>query len=395
MILLSKMRQRVCIIGLGYVGFPTACVIANAGYSVFGVDINQKVISNIHAGNYMDWQPQLKDLFIKQIDSGNITVSTEIEPSDIYIITVQTPLDAENKPDIFYVRSAIETIQPHLKIGDLVLIESTCPIGTTEAIAKEVLAAYSSSIYLAYCPERVLPGNIVHELIYNNRIIGGVDQESGMQAANFYSSFIRGEVEITDSRTAEAVKLIENTYRDINIAYANELSMLADHIDLNIHELIRLGNKHPRVNILQPGPGVGGHCIAIDPYFLASAAPESAALILKAREVNIHKTNWVIQKINKQAKENNVKTIACLGMSYKANVADTRESPAIKIIDSLEEEFYVIAIDPYVSGIEFIHDILIEVDMIVLLVAHNIFLDIPNHLLQKKIFLDFTGVFPK
>lgn len=381
--------------GLGYVGFPTACIIANAGYSVLGVDINEQVITNIHSGNYMNWEPALKKIFIQQINAGNIMLSTKVKPADIYIITVQTPLAIGNKPNILYVHSAIEAIQPHIKNGDLVLIESTCPIGTTETIATKIRVGHSGSIYVAYCPERVLPGNIVNELIFNNRIVGGIDKQSTLKATHFYDSFVSGEVEMTDARTAEAVKLIENTYRDINIAYANELSMLADQANLDIHELIKLANKHPRVNILQPGIGVGGHCIPIDPYFLASASPECAKLILQAREVNMYKTNWVVEKIKKEAKANDLKTIACLGMTYKANVADTRESPAIKIIDSLKKEFCVVAIDPYVENISSINDSLMEVDMIVGLVAHDIFLGMPNDLLQTKLFLDFTGLFPR
>ncbi|MFU7503319.1 MAG: nucleotide sugar dehydrogenase, partial [Candidatus Tisiphia sp.] len=298
---MSKMDKKVCIIGLGYIGFPIACVLANSGYSVLGVDIDEKVILRINTTNHITFEAKVKDLFIKGMHDGNIKISTKIEHSDIYIITVQTPLNLENKPDISYVNAAIESITPYLRTDNLVIIESTCPIGTTEIMAKQ-LRAVCANIFVAYCPERILPSNILNELIHNDRVVGGIDRQSGIRASDFYRSFIHGGIEVTDSKTAEAVKLAENTYRDINIAYANELSMIADHINININELIWLANKHPRVNILQPSPGVGGHCIAIDPYFLANAAPRFAQLTLKAREVNINKTNWVIQKINKVAK---------------------------------------------------------------------------------------------
>ncbi|MCC8369275.1 MAG: nucleotide sugar dehydrogenase, partial [Rickettsia endosymbiont of Oxypoda opaca] len=289
------MNKKVCVIGLGHIGFPTMCILANSGYSVLGVDIDKKVVSKINAVNYMTHETALKDLFIKGICKRNLKISTKVEHSDIYIITVQTPLNLKNKPDISYVSAAIESIIPYLETDNLILIESTCPIGTTEMMAKR-LRIVCSNIFIAYCPERILPGNILSELIYNDRIVGGIDNKSGTRAADFYRSFIHGEIEVTDSKTAEAVKLAENTYRDINIAYANELSMIADHINMNINELISLANKHPRVNILQPGPGVGGHCIAIDPYFLAHSASEFAQLTLKAREVNINKASWVDRK---------------------------------------------------------------------------------------------------
>lgn len=388
------MNKKVCVIGLGHIGFPIMCILANSGYSVLGVDIDKKVVSKINAVNYMTHETALKDLFIKGICKRNLKISTKVEHSDIYIITVQTPLNLENKPDISYVSAAIESIIPYLETDNLILIESTCPIGTTEMMAKR-LRIVCSNIFIAYCPERILPGNILSELIYNDRIVGGIDNKSGTRAADFYRSFIHGEIEVTDSKTAEAVKLAENTYRDINIAYANELSMIADHINVNINELISLANKHPRVNILQPGPGVGGHCIAIDPYFLAHSASEFAQLTLTAREVNINKASWVIQKIKKVAKENNVRIIACLGLTYKPNVPDTRESPAIIITETLKQEFDVIVFDPYVENIKSINDTLLKVDMIVVLVAHNEFLDIPNYLFHEKIFLDFTGVLIK
>lgn len=251
-----KICPKVCVIGLGYVGFPTACVLANANYLVVGVDTDHGVISRINSGNHNTLEIGVKDLFIKAVHNGNIRISAEVEFADIYIIAVQTPLNLENKPNVSYVEAAIESIKPYLTTDSLILIESTCPIGTTERISDQLQAIYPG-VSLAYCPERILPGNIVYELIHNNRIMGGKDKKSAIRATDFYKSFTYGAIEITDSKTAEMVKLAENTYRDVNIAYANELSMIADHI--NVNEVIRLANNHPRVKILKPGPGVGGH----------------------------------------------------------------------------------------------------------------------------------------
>lgn len=389
---MSKMPKQVCIIGLGYIGLPTACILANSNYSVLGVDTDDKVIDRVQSATLINPEPNLQNLLIKGIQNGNIKISMNVAPADIHIITVPTPLDLGHHPDLSHVNAAVETIKPFLRPYDLVLIESTCPIGTTERIAKN-LQSISLDIHVAYCPERVLPGNILHELIHNDRVIGGVDSASTSLAAEFYSSFILGEVLVTDAKTAEAVKLAENAYRDINIAYANELSMIADHTNLDVNELIRLANRHPRVQILQPGPGVGGHCIAVDPWFLVSSAPHVATLIPKAREVNTQKTNWVIEKIKNMVNKSKVTKVACLGLTYKPNVQDIRQSPALAIVQALEKEFNILRVDPYIQNTEVLYDALAQADMIVALVAHSEFLNIPANLLEGKILLDFAGVF--
>jgi len=387
-----KTKKRVCIIGLGYIGLPTACILANSGYSVLGVDLDITVLDRICLMQLINPEPNLQQLLIKAIENGNFTLSLEAPPADIYIITVPTPLDLENQPDISQVNAAIKAIQPFLKSDDLILIESTCPIGTTERIAKE-LRSITPNVHVAYCPERVLPGNILHELVHNDRVVGGVDDVSTSEAANFYRSFILGEVLITNAKTAEAVKLAENAYRDVNIAYANELSMILHHINVDVNQVIKLANRHPRVQILQPGTGVGGHCIAVDPWFLVSAAPHIANLIPKAREVNTQKTAWVIEEIIKVININKVSKVACLGLTYKPNVSDTRGSPALFIVQSLEKELIILRVDPYVHGTEDLYEAIAQADMIITLVAHSEFQNIPSALLEDKVLLDFAGVF--
>ena len=383
-------KSSVCVLGLGYVGLPTACVLADYGYRVFGVDIDEKVIENIKFANYSSSEPELQDLLNKAISNDNIQLSTNITPAEIYIITVPTPLNTEYKPDISYVNNAIESIIPHIKPGNLVLIESTCPIGTTEIMASKLRSA-CTDIHIAYCPERILPGNIIHELVHNNRVVGGIDKESTSRAGEFYQTFSSGEISQTDAKTAEAIKLAENTYRDINIAYANELSMIAGKLDIDIKQLITLANKHPRVNILEPGIGVGGHCIAVDPHFLIFSAPNESSLITNARKVNEEKTNWVVSKITTIAKQKNIKIITCLGLTYKPNTPDIRNSPAIKIKQALEKEFEVLTVDPYVKYSSSLEAVIDQTEMVVSLVAHNQFIDISTKLPNRTIFLDFTG----
>lgn len=387
-----SMQKRICITGLGHIGLPTACVLANSGYSVLGVDIDEKVLIRVQSAIVVDPEPHLQDLLKKVIQNGSLQVSTNVSPADIHIIAVPTLLGPGNQPDISHVSAAINAIRPHLRSDDLVLIESTCPIGTTNSIS-EKLRRILDGVHIAYCPERVLPGNILHEFVHNVRIVGGVDKTSTLHAVAFYQSFIQGEVIGTDARTAEAVKLVENAYRDINIAYANELSMIADRIDLDVNELIRLANRHPRVQILNPGVGVGGHCIAIDPWYLVSTSPDLARLTSKAREVNIKKTSWVIQKIRDAIKKNNASVIACLGLTYKSNVSDMSESPALTVVKTLEREIEILRVDPYISKTELLYDALERAEIIVGLVAHDAFRNIPSSCLAGKIILDFAEVF--
>ncbi|MFK7974030.1 MAG: nucleotide sugar dehydrogenase [Rickettsiaceae bacterium] len=383
-------KSSVCILGLGYVGLPTACILASSGYFVSGVDIDKKVINNLQSPSYLSLEPDLQDLLNKAIANHYIQFSTKITPSEIYIITAPTPLSDKFEPDISYVENAIDSIIPHIKSGDLVLIESTCPVGTTENMSQK-LKSVCPDIYIAYCPERILPGNIIYELKYNNRVIGGINEESTVRAINFYKTFSSGKISSTDDKTAEVIKLAENTYRDINIAYANELSMIADKLNIDIRQLIKLANEHSRVNILEPGVGVGGHCIAVDPHFLISSAPDESSLITTAREVNNIKTDWVIKKIEKIAKEQNITNIACLGLTYKANVSDIRNSPSIKIVESLQEKFNILTNDPYIKNSNPLKEIIDKSEMVVTLVAHNEFINISTKLPKNMVFLDFTG----
>lgn len=388
----NTIQKRVCISGLGFIGLPTACILATSGYSVLGMDIDPLVVRRVQSADLIDPEPNLKSLLETALKSGCFEVSTHIAPADIHIIAVPTPLGPDNQPNLSHLYAAVDAMGPHLRPHDLVLIESTSPIGTTETIALK-LQEICPAVHVAYCPERVLPGNILHELIHNDRVLGGVDEASTLKAVAFYQSFIEGDVFTSDVRTAEAVKLAENTYRDINIAYANELSMIADHIGLDVRELIRLANKHPRVQILEPGPGVGGHCIALNPWFLASSAPSLAELISKAREVNVNKTDWVIQKVKTAIKENSARVIACLGLTYKPNVADIRESPALAIVHALEKEIEVLRVDPYLPHTEQLYEAIERAEIVVGLVAHKTFLNIPAHCLAGKVVLDFAGIF--
>jgi UDP-N-acetyl-D-mannosaminuronic acid dehydrogenase len=389
---INNLEKGVCVIGLGRIGLPLACILASYGYTVNGVDIDNNVLSLVRSGTLFDPEPHLQNLLKSALKSGNLKVSTDVSPTDIYIIAVPTPLGLGNKPDVSHVYCAVESIRPHLRSQDLVLIESTCPIGTTEAIAG-ILQNSCPGVHVAYCPERVLPGNILHELIHNDRIVGGVNESSISRAIAFYKSFVSGDVLPTCAKTAEAVKLAENAYRDINIAYANELSMIADRLDININELIQLANRHPRVQILNPGPGVGGHCIAIDPWFLVSSASDLTLLCAKAREVNVNKTNWVIQKIRATIKKHSASVIVCLGTTYKPDVSDTRESPSLVIMQALEMDVEVLRYDPYIATSDNLHEVLKRAEIVVGLVAHSSFLNIPSSYLSNKIVLDFAGVF--
>ena len=390
--LLNKEKvKKVCVIGLGYIGLPTACVLAKSGWEVVGIDINHNVIDQINNISIEDHEPKLKELLNLVVKDDKITTSKSVVPADIYIIAVGTPLDDNNLPDTSAITSAINSIAPFLRPYNLVLIESTCPIGTTETIARKI-RNICPDVLIAYCPERVLPGNILHEIINNDRVIGGIDKASTQEAAKFYQTFVRGKILSTNSRTAETVKLVENTHRDINIAYANELSMIADKIDVNVNEVIQMANCHPRVQILNPGTGVGGHCIAIDPWFLFSAAPDIASLIAKSREVNLEKTQWVIQKAKNAIKNKKAKTVACLGMTYKPNVPDVRESSAMVIIKALEKEFAIIRVDPFIENTCSIYDAINSADIIIILVAHNQFQKFFVHETTNTPILDFTGV---
>jgi len=381
----------VCVVGLGCIGLPMAAILAKEGYQVHGVDAKESVLKKVFSGNTL-YEPEIQEIVFSSLKKGSLTASQEIISAKVYIIAVPTYLTLENQPDLSCVEFAIESLLSYLQPDALVLIESTCPIGATERMAK-LLRESCATVRVAYCPERVLPGNILHELIHNDRVVGGVDETSTSAAKAFYESFIKGRVDTTNVRTAEGVKLAENAYRDVNIAYANELSMIADRVGIDSKRLIALANRHPRVEILNPGVGVGGHCIAIDPWFLVGAAPDLTPLIQTGRHVNENKMVWVIQKVIEALKEGQ-EVVACLGLTYKPNVGDTRESPSLAICEALEGEGVgVIRVDPHLPDTTPLKEALSLADVVVGLVAHDSFQILSKKDLQGKQVLDFAGVF--
>jgi UDP-N-acetyl-D-mannosaminuronic acid dehydrogenase len=388
------------MVGLGYIGLPTASLLANRGYDVHGVDIVQETVDIINKGMIHIVEPEL-DVFVHSaVNSGKLKADTKPTEADIFMIAVPTPFHDGYVPNIDYVVSATKSIAPYLKAGDLIILESTSPIGTTEKLV-DILknsGINSDDIDIAYCPERVLPGNIMRELVENDRVVGGVTVRATDKAIEFYKTFVSGEVLGTDSKTAEMVKLTENSFRDTNIAFANELSILSDKFGIDVWELIRLANRHPRVNILQPGAGVGGHCIAVDPWFIVHKGGDDAKMIRTAREVNTYKTEWVIEKIKNRALEFENKngkkaTVGVMGLSFKPDIDDLRESPALYIARRLiGDSIDIMAVEPNVEEFnEFaIYDykeVLAQADIFVYLVAHKEFKN-----LSKENSLDFCGV---
>lgn len=393
---------KICVIGLGYIGLPTAAVLGSRGYIIHGVEINPKAVETINSGKAHIVEPDLDILVRAAVTTGNLKAHTEPATSDIFMICVPTPLTKENKPQLDYVRSATKAIVPFLKPGNLVILESTSPPGTTEMIESIVIEEsefQKGEIYFAHAPERVLPGKILREVVENDRIIGGIDDASTEKAAEFYSSFVTGKLLKTHCRTAETAKLVENAFRDTNIAFANELSLFCDKLDLDVWELIRLANHHPRVNILTPGPGVGGHCIAVDPWFLVDCEPEVTQLIRTAREVNESKPHWVVERVIVNAEKFKSPCIACLGLAYKPDIDDLRESPAVEIVESLlargigelkivepnlesHDKFELVPLD----------EALAAADIVLMLVGHKSFLSISNSKLAEKIIVDTCGV---
>jgi UDP-N-acetyl-D-mannosaminuronic acid dehydrogenase len=392
----------VSILGLGYIGLPTAALIASKGIRVMGIDVNKSVVETINKGKIHIVEPDLEGLVHYAVQKKLLTASSTVKPSDVFIITVPTPFGKNNKPDLSFVEKATRMILPHLKPGNLLIIESTSPVGTTEKMSELIIAERKElrdKIWMAYCPERVLPGSVIYELQQNDRVIGGIDEASTEAAINFYARFVKGNLHRTNSRTAEMCKLVENAYRDVNIAFANELSMICDKAGIDVMELIELAGKHPRVKILKPGPGVGGHCIAVDPWFIVTAFPAEAKLIKLARQVNNQKKDWVLKKIRAaaikfQKQSGRRPLIACMGLSYKADIDDMRESPALEIYHTLEREGQrVMAVEPNLKkhpDLEITDTLraVMEADLIVFLVAHKEFrsLDITD-----KPVLDFCG----
>jgi UDP-N-acetyl-D-mannosaminuronic acid dehydrogenase len=403
-------KKTVCVIGLGYIGLPTAAILANKGFSVLGVDVKEEVVSIINAGKIHIIETGL-DAFVKSaILKGQLKASNKIQTSDVYIICVPTPFHENNNipyPNIDYILSATKEIAPFIKSGDLIILESTSPVGTTKKIQQTLIDCGVSleDVHIAYCPERVLPGKIMTEIVENDRIIGGLSLISTKKVADFYRIFVSGDIFETDAKTAEMCKLAENTFRDLNIAFANELSMICDKQEINVWDLIRLANKHPRVNILQPGTGVGGHCIAVDPWFLISQDIENTKLIRSAREVNNYKTKWVIDKIKNAAAKHLLKSgvkpkIAILGLAFKPDIDDLRESRALEVAETLLFEGYTIyVVEPNIQShkkflISNLMNAIEHSDIICVLVKHREFLnpEIKEKLLKSNT-LDFCGCF--
>jgi UDP-N-acetyl-D-mannosaminuronic acid dehydrogenase len=401
------MKTEVVTIGLGYIGLPTSALIASHGTSVLGVDINQKVVDIINQGKIHIVEPDLDEIVSKAVLNGFFKASIKPASADVYLIVVPTPFKGNHEPDTSFVEAATKSIIPLLKKGDLYIIESTSPIGTTDKMQKLIFASrpeLEGAIHIAYCPERVLPGNVMHELVENDRVIGGVDEVSTKKAISFYRKYVKGELHGTNARTAEMCKLVENSSRDVQIAFANELSLICDKADINVWELINLANKHPRVNILQPGCGVGGHCIAVDPYFIVSDYPMESKIIGTAREVNNYKSFWCAEKIQNEKlkfelKHSRKPKTALMGLAFKPNIDDLRESPAKYIAqkvlqNSNNEEHFIVEPNIESHSVYKLTDYkesIDKADIIVFLVAHKEFKELKIDSSKKVI--DFCGIF--
>lgn len=398
----------VSIIGLGYIGLPTAALLANKGYKVKGFDVNKHAVKTINSGSIHIVEPGLDKYVSSAVSKGNLKAYNSLQVADIYIICVPTPFYSDKyppKPNIEYVIKAAEGVAELLKENDIVILESTSPVGTTELIAEtfKKRGVDLSKIYISYCPERVLPGNIIEELVQNDRVIGGINLESSEKVFKFYNTFVDGKIHLTDSKTAEMCKLTENSFRDINIAFANELSILCDRENIDVWNLIQLTNRHPRVNILQPSPGVGGHCIAVDPWFIVDRDQENSELIKKSREVNLKKTDWTIQKIKKEIKKIRSKIdtkplVAILGISFKPNIDDLRESPSAYIAEALlKEDCNIDIIEPNIESHSLFNIVSLDefhhYDLVVGLVNHRQFKNSDfKQKLKKTNFLNFCGI---
>lgn len=397
----------VTTIGLGYIGLPTSALVAYSGIKVNGMDINPKVVETINKGEIHIIEPELLKYVKESVDNGTLKASVDVKPADVFLIVVPTPFKGNHEPDISFVEAATLNIIPHLKSGDLVIIESTSPVGTTKKMRNLILSKrpeLESEIYVAYCPERVLPGNVMYELVNNDRVIGGIDNVSTEKAVEFYQLFVKGKLHKTNARTAEMCKLTENASRDVQIAFANELSLICDKANINVWELIELANKHPRVTILQPGCGVGGHCIAVDPYFIVSDYPRESQMIGKARETNNYKSFWVAEKIqnailNFQIKNGKSPAIAIMGLAFKPNIDDLRESPAkyiaqkvvqnangeqIYFVEPNIKEHQILKLTPYQDAYD-------KADIVAFLVAHDEFKTLKKS--SSKVILDFCGIY--
>ncbi|WGH93448.1 UDP-N-acetyl-D-mannosamine dehydrogenase [Auritidibacter ignavus] len=405
----------VAVVGLGYIGLPTAAILAENGVKVFGVDVNERTIQAINSGTVPFVEPDLEDYVKRAVDQGLLSASAETPQADAYIVAVPTPFHDDKTPDLSYIEAAGRNIAPQLQGDELVILESTSPPGATEHLAEVIHQARpdlqdKGTLEFAHCPERVLPGKVMVELVTNDRIVGGSTPHAAERARDLYRSFCNAELLLTDLRTAEMSKLVENSFRDVNIAFANELSVICDKLGINVWEVIELANHHPRVNILQPGPGVGGHCIAVDPWFIVAAAPDSAKLIRNAREINDAKPDWVIKQVKAEAYDVEKETgrapvIAALGLAFKPNIDDLRESPAMRITEQMAHELSsskILAVEPHVNelpaklqglpNVDFASvDAAVEAaDIVLLLVDHAVFADLRDRVSGKHV-IDTRG----
>lgn len=407
-------QKEVCVVGLGYIGLPTASLLATKGYRVFGFDINENVVRTINDGSIHIVEPSLDVLVRSAVQSGKLSAHITPHEAAVFIISVPTPLANGRQADLTFVEQSCRSIAPYLRPGNLIILESTVPVGTTEKIkgwleqetGKKLFGDVKGRLFLAHCPERVLPGQILRELVENDRVIGGLDVESAAAAEAFYAKFVSGKIHVTHCRAAELCKLAENTYRDINIAYANELSNICEELELDVWEVIKLANRHPRVNILRPGPGVGGHCISTDPWFIVDSAPSEANLIKAAREINTMRPSKIVEKIKKACAPLDNPTIACLGLSFKANVDDMRESPAVEIVSALARARVgdVIAVEPNtetlplcLSNVELLElsSALKRARVVVLLVDHDEFKEAFRDIEPHQLVIDCRGIWPR
>tara|TARA_E500000331_G_scaffold355446_1_gene410947 strand:+ start:31683 stop:32990 length:1308 start_codon:yes stop_codon:yes gene_type:complete len=411
--------KKVSVLGLGYVGLPTAAIIANKGLRVIGVDTNASTVKTINEGKTHIIEPDLEVLVRSAVNSKNLVASTIPEPADAFIIAVPTPFTTEKKPDLTFLQQAIESIAPVIKGENLIILESTSPVGTTQKVAEwlsnvrqdiefseldNIATIDSKNIYIAHSPERVLPGRVLLELVNNDRVIGGLTEQCGSEAESLYRLFVKGNCHVTNARTAELVKLTENAYRDTNIAFANEISLVCDKLDIDVWELIKLANRHPRVDILKPGPGVGGHCIAVDPWFIVDSAPDETPLIRASRFVNDNKPTWIVQKILNTIDEN--ATLACLGLTYKSDIDDLRESPSMAVIEELAKchKGQILLADPNIESlpdslrkilnIKFcdFEEAISRSEVIILLTDHREFIEINKSILSNKTVFDTRGI---
>ncbi len=404
----------IAVIGLGYIGLPTAAILASKGIDVVGVDVRQSTVDAVNRGEVPFVEPDLGTYLAGAVTQGNLTASTKTPAADAYIVAVPTPFKDDHAADLSYIEAAADAIAPQLVGGELLILESTSPPGATQHMADRILALRpdlrhkddDGGLFFAHCPERVLPGRVMIELVTNDRIVGGVTPRAAERAKSLYETFCQGEILLTDAKTAEMAKLVENSFRDVNIAFANELSIIADKVGVNVWELIELANHHPRVNILQPGPGVGGHCIAVDPWFIVDAAPEEARLIRTAREVNDSKPEYVVREVDRLLRETGSRTLGVFGLTFKADIDDVRESPAVLIVERIAADCpldTIVVVEPNLTELPAslqrknvvlvaLDEALLRSDMLLLLVDHYQFCDIDLSDLGSKPVVDTRGV---